>query len=65
MNVSLEELPDADPFGRSRTVEDWEQDPGYNAAMHRALTEDLGPASDRILAKLDKRARQSVLECKT
>lgn len=45
-----------DPFGCARTVEDWEQDPSYEAAMHRALTEDLGPASDRILAKMRKSA---------
>lgn len=43
---------DASWLGLSRPIEDWERDPGYEVAMHRALTEDLGPASDRILAKL-------------
>jgi hypothetical protein len=43
-------------LGLDRTIDDWQQDPGYDAAMHRALTEDLGPASDRILAKMGKRA---------
>lgn len=49
---AVETFVELDPFGCARTVTNWEQDPGYEAAMHRALTEDLGPASDRILAKL-------------